>query len=67
MTPRPPPKLVTELTKAQVRKLMQSQAKQHFKCSAAKVLAGLRSGQLPKTAAATNIAMLHSLLTDSHE
>ena len=65
MTPRPAPKnLVTSLTKKQVRKMMEVQAKKAFGLSAAAVLSALRSGSLPKNAAATNISILHSLLSE---
>ena len=63
MTPRPPPKnLVTKLTKRQVRKMAEDQAKKVFGRSAAQVVSGVRDGSIPKNAAATNIAMLFSLL-----
>lgn len=63
MTPRPPPKnLVTTLTKAQVKKLANEQAKRVFGRTAAEVVRGVRDGSIPKNAAATNITMLFSLV-----
>ena len=63
MTPRPAPKnLVMKLTKRQVKKLAEEQAKKFFGCSASAVVRGVRDGSIPKNANATNITMLCSLL-----
>jgi hypothetical protein len=65
MTPRPAPKnLITSLTEKQVRKMMEAQAKKAFGLPAAEVLSRVRTGALPKNAAATNISMLNSLIVD---
>lgn len=63
MTPRRAPKLHASLTEKQVRKLMEAHARKAFGLSAEDVLAKVRSGELPKNAAATSISMLHSLIS----
>ena len=63
MTPRPSPKnLVTTMTKSQVKKLADEQAKRSFGMSAARVARGVREGSIPKNTAATHITKLLSLL-----
>jgi hypothetical protein len=63
MTPRRAPKVNFSVTEKQIRKLMEAHAKKAFGLSADDVLAKLRSGDLPKNAAATSISMLNSLIS----
>lgn len=63
--PRSPQSPVVQHTAKDIRRMMRDQAKRYFNSTPSEVLKKVRSGKLPKTAAAANIEMLAGLLSNN--